>query len=172
MLCRRSFLALLAAVATLAVYGREADNPSDADSQKCAVEGVAVDAMSGEALRKATVELASWLSQGSSYRTTTDQSGHFSFHAIPPGDYWLRGLHTGYLEAVLGSRRSDTKGTMLRLKAGTTLSELQLKLTRASIISGKVIDDSGERSGSVAIVNTTNPDKARPTIPEDFESPG
>jgi protocatechuate 3,4-dioxygenase beta subunit len=144
MFCRRSSIAFVAAVATLAAYGRQADNPSDADKQKCAVEGVAVDAMSGEALRKATVDLASWLSRGSSYRTTTDQSGRFSFRSIPPGDYWLRGLHTGYLEGVLGSRRPDTKGTMLRLNAGTTLSELQLKLTRASIISGKVIDDSGE----------------------------
>jgi protocatechuate 3,4-dioxygenase beta subunit len=144
MLSRLSYLALLAAVTTLAAYGHEPDSPSDADNQKCAVEGVALDATSGEALRKATIELAPWSGSGASYRATTDQSGHFSFHAIPPGDFWLRGVHTGYLETVLGSQRSSTKGTMLRLSAGATLSELQLKLTRASIISGKVIDDSGE----------------------------
>ncbi len=144
MLCRRISFVLLAAVATLAAYGHETDNPSDADNQKCAIEGIAVDATRGEALRKATVELTPWSGSGASYRATTDQSGHFSFHTIPPGDYWLRGVHTGYLEAVLGSRRPDTKGTMLRLKAGATLLELQLKLTRASIITGKVIDDSGE----------------------------
>ncbi len=144
MLCRCSSLALLTAVAALAAYGHYLDNPSEADNQKCAVEGTAVDASTSEALRKATIELAPWFSSGASYRTTTDQSGRFSFHDIPPGDYWLRGVHTGYLEAVLGSLRYDSKGTMLRLAAGATLSDLQLKLARASIVSGKVLDDSGE----------------------------
>ncbi len=144
MLCRCSSLALLTAVATLAAYGHDLDNPSEADNQKYAVEGTAVDAYTGEALRKATIELAPWSSSGASYRATTDQSGRFRFHAIPPGDYWLRGVHTGYLEAVLGSLRYDSKGTMLRLAAGAMLSDLQLKLTRASIVSGKVLDDSGE----------------------------
>src|SRR5271155_4924261 len=107
MSCRHSSIAALAAVAALTAYGNELDDPSEADHQKCVVEGTASDAITGEALRKATVELAPWRGSGASYRATTDQSGQFSFHAIPPGDYRLHGDRAGYLEAYLGTRRQD-----------------------------------------------------------------
>jgi hypothetical protein len=122
---------------------KNGEDPSGA-GQKCSLEGIASDAATSEILRKVVVDLAPSSGSGTSYRTMTDASGHFAFKSIAPGEYSLHGERGGYLDGSFGARRFDSKGTILRLRAGETLSDLYLKLTRASVISGKLTDDSGE----------------------------
>lgn len=124
--------------------------------QKCVVEGAASDAITGEVLRKVTVELGSWLpASAASYHAVTDASGRFHFEAIPPGEYRLREERPGYLQTSLGASRAGSPGTILRLKAGDRVSDLPLKLTRASIIAGKITDELGQPVE--ALVNAYRP---------------
>ena len=112
--------------------------------KKCVVEGTASDAITGEVLRKVVVELGSWYPSNIKYQAVTDASGRFHFEAIPPGEYRLGGERPGYLPTSLGTSRTDSPGIILQLKAGDHVSDLPLKLTRASVVSGKVTDEFGE----------------------------
>jgi len=55
------------------------------------IKGTVVDARGGEALANVLVQLA-----GSTYRTTTDSTGHFHIAALPPGDYTVDVSTVGY----------------------------------------------------------------------------
>ena len=116
-----------------------------APAKQCVLEGTAVDATTGEALPKVTVKLVRESSQQSSgYVRTTDASGRFRFEGVAAGDYELVGDRPGYLEGQFGATKPVGAGITLHLKAGDELSELPLKLTRFSVVSGKVLDEDGE----------------------------
>ncbi len=109
--------------------------------QTCVLEGTAVDALTGEALRKVTVRLASGANE---YVGATDTAGQFHFEGFRTGDYELTGERAGYLKVAFGARSPEAHGTVLHFGAGDKLSDLTLKLTASSSVSGKIVDETGE----------------------------
>ncbi len=104
-----------------------------------------MDALTGEPLRKVTVRLNPWTSSRLAYTSTTDLSGRFHFETVRAGDYTLEGERAGYLTAALGTSNGfGRRGTVLHLQAGGKVSDLQLKLMRRSVLSGKVVDENGD----------------------------
>ena len=117
---------------------------SVAAAQPAAIEGRVVNAVSGDPLRKVALALSKAGSKDEPATTTTDDSGRFAFRDLGPGDYRLSGERSGYASQSYGARLASQPGARLRLTAGQTLQGLVFKLEPNSIISGRVIDDSGE----------------------------
>ncbi|HET7218950.1 MAG TPA: carboxypeptidase regulatory-like domain-containing protein, partial [Vicinamibacterales bacterium] len=115
---------------------------------KGAIGGVVVVAGSGQPARRARVTLTS-PQEGFSGRTVmTDDSGAFTFAALPQGRYNLSASKPGYINGAFGQRIPGRSGTAIQLNDAQKL-QVQLHVWRGSVITGTLLDEHGE-----AIPNT------------------
>jgi protocatechuate 3,4-dioxygenase beta subunit len=123
---------------------------ADKPPEPCRLEGLAVNAVTGEPLGKALVVLEDTSGQRDSRPsiTTTGPDGRFAMAGIPPGRYHLRAERTGYL----GQPRGSVRQTVLTLEPGQRVTDLKLRLTPNGVISGKVLDEDGEPIEGASIV--------------------
>ena len=99
------------------------------DQQLCAVKGMVTDALTHQGLRKAYLRLGE-------YPAVTDDRGAFTIENIKPGRYPLTAEHQGYLDGEYGE--ADGADVEIRLTPGQTLTDVNVKLTPQSVISGRV----------------------------------
>jgi hypothetical protein len=134
----RGFIALLVAGALFS--GQSPDGTA-------LVRGRVIDAVSGRALRGATVHLIPPY-DSNQYRppqrsTTTDASGAFEMGAVVAGEYSLSATSTGdYLEASYGRRGPGGNGRRLEIADNAKL-DVTLSAWPAASIDGRVLDDQG-----------------------------
>ena len=76
--------------------------------------------------------------------TVTDDSGRFSFVALPAGRYMLSANKQGYVPAAYGASRPNRPGTALVLAEAQRITGLTLRMTRGSVISGVIVDQNGD----------------------------
>ncbi|PYV84524.1 MAG: hypothetical protein DMG05_24485, partial [Acidobacteria bacterium] len=113
------------------------------------IRGRVMSADTGAALGKATLTLYSSEPQGHERPLTakTNSEGDYEFKEVKPGRYQLRANRNGYVSQAYGQKASDprmSQGTILRVRAGETLGEIDLKLVRGGVIEGRVLDSDGE----------------------------
>lgn len=96
----------------------------------------------GRPVRRARVALNG--APGGSRVTTTDDEGRFEFRDLPAGRYTLSASKTGFINIAYGQRRPRQAGTPLQIADGQELAGLDLQLPRGSVISGHVLDETGE----------------------------
>lgn len=105
-----------------------------APEQKPSVEGVAVDASTGEPLRKAFVKI--WKDREPPAQALSGVDGRFRFPVIEPGEYSVHAERPGYL---------DCDGCMnVRVSTGQSVTGVRIPLTRYGTISGRVVDADGD----------------------------
>jgi hypothetical protein len=113
--------------------------------EQALISGRVVDAQSGLALARATVRLIG----DASFQAvvTTGVEGEFT-KAVPAGNYLLATEHAGYLAATLPQRTRTVRGTArtarLTVRSGQRLEGLTIRMTRGSVITGRVVDSYGE----------------------------
>ena len=119
--------------------------------QRCVVQGRVTNALTGEPLKKATVNLArrgtGGPDSGSAYQgyaATSDADGSFRFESIEPGDYSLSGHRSGFLRSSYGAKGPMQEGARLTLSPGQQLTNIDLALTPQGVITGRVVDDDGD----------------------------
>jgi hypothetical protein len=100
------------------------------------IRGRVMSADTGAALGKATLMLFSSEPQGRERPLTakTNSEGDYEFKEVKPGRYQLRANRNGYVSQAYGQKASDprmSQGTTLRVRAGETLGEIDLKRFRA-----------------------------------------
>lgn len=116
----------------------------------CAISGQVVNASTGEPVRRATVYLRRTDSSPGvttisvTHSVSTDASGHFAIDKIEPGTYRLAAERSGFIVAQYGARGPGKAGTPLTLERGQKSTDLLLRLTPHSVISGRVLDEDGE----------------------------
>jgi uncharacterized protein (DUF2141 family) len=76
--------------------------------------------------------------------TVTDDEGRFGFVALPAGRYMLNATKQGYVTTAYGAKRPNRPGTALVLADGQHVTNLNMRLTRGSVISGVLVDQNGE----------------------------
>jgi len=74
----------------------------------------------------------------------TDGEGRYEFTALPPGRFTLAASKTGYVTLQFGQRRSFAAGRPIQLNDAQALDAIDIALPRAGVITGRVIDDTGE----------------------------
>jgi hypothetical protein len=86
-----------------------------------------------------------------SYSTSSDANGQFSMKDLDPGRYRLTANRNGYVTLIYGARGFNKPGTMISLSRQQNLTDLALKMTPQSVITGRILDDEGEPVANVHV---------------------
>ncbi len=111
------------------------------DPPKGVIEGIVVDEVTGEPVRRVSVALHGQRAdkQPESTQVRTQADGRFRFEGLEAGSYYLTANRSGYL-----SPRERGGATPVQLSSGEQKTGLTLKLVAQSIISGRVFDEEGD----------------------------
>jgi protocatechuate 3,4-dioxygenase beta subunit len=112
-----------------------------AQDSRCTVDGMVVNAATGEGLRRAAVTLRRTdATRGqvgpASYTAPTDNEGKYRFTAIEPGTYVLSAERTGFT-----APRSPGP---IKLDSSQKANGLIVMMTPHAVITGRVLDEEGE----------------------------
>jgi hypothetical protein len=150
---RRLIVAFAWVVATAISLAQAPGKPPEgADKNKkppgnCTVRGRVVGAADGVPLRSARVGMiqANVSHHPLVYATATDNEGHFELKQVEAGRYEFFASHIGFLEQRYQAKGTEEgEGAVLSLVPGQEVNDAMFRLIRASVITGKVVDDSGE----------------------------
>ncbi len=77
------------------------------------------------------------------HETTTDDTGHFRFEAVPPGKYGLVGTAPGYLPSAYLEHEGFSTAIVTGV-AGVATDNLLLQLNPKALIAGRITDEAGD----------------------------
>ncbi len=144
------------------------NNKLDA-KDRARLEGVVVNAATGEPLRKVTVTARGSSSGGGQQflRTqdgsiavdqqegpgigVTDALGNFVIEDVAPGRYAVTAARTGFVNAQWGSRGPGKQGAPLTIAAGQKVRDLTIRMTPQGVVSGRVVDEDGDPMQGVMV---------------------
>ncbi len=133
-----------------------AANPS-APEDLCAIEGQVLNAITGEPVKKANLNLQRTdltpdiMSMPTSYSTSTDASGKFAMKDIEAGKYRLSVNRNGFVSTSYGARSPGRPGTTLSLLRGQSLKDVVFRLTPHAVVTGRIVDEDGEPVPNVRV---------------------
>jgi hypothetical protein len=105
-------------------------------AQPGSIQGVVVDETTGTPLAHVHVSLTQFSDgRSDSYGALSGAEGRFSIVNMPPGRYFLLAERTGFVQPA---------EVRVILKEGRELAALKVKMARASMLSGRVVDSYGD----------------------------
>ncbi|MDQ3486529.1 MAG: carboxypeptidase-like regulatory domain-containing protein [Acidobacteriota bacterium] len=81
---------------------------------------------------------------------TTDDSGRFSFTALPAGRYSLTANRPGHVSVTYGQRQPGRPGTQISLSDGQKFGA-DIQIPKGSVITGTVLDENGEPAPQTSV---------------------
>jgi hypothetical protein len=105
------------------------------------IAGKVVAADTGRPVKRARVIAAGG---GRPRAATTDDQGRFRITALPPGTYSITATKTGFVDGAFGQRRALRTGTPVDLAEAQQRADVDMKLSRGGVITGRVLDEDGE----------------------------
>ncbi len=108
------------------------------------LSGRVTEASSGEPVRKAQVRVVDTTVLPKGRVTLTDVNGRYTLTALPAGHYTVSVGKSTYIAAVYGQASSFDEATPVALPEGQTIDRIDLQLSHAGVVSGRVTDESGE----------------------------
>ena len=128
------------------VPGQEAEAPKATAS----IRGRITASDTGKGLRRAQVSITGGdLPQRRT--AATNARGEFEIRDLLPGRYLVAASRSGYLAFAYGQKRPGEGGKSLEISEGEAMTAIDIALPRASVISGRVIDENGEAVPSVSV---------------------
>ena len=124
----------------MVVPGQAAGTQPEKPKADCVLAGQVLNAVTGEPLRKASIQLHSQnQGQNPPREREVDAAGHFEFRDIEPGRYSLNASRTGFSSQAYGAKRpGGSGGTTITLIAAQTIKDLTFKLIPHAVIIGRV----------------------------------
>lgn len=114
------------------------------------IKGRVTAADTGRPLRRARVTV-----QGESLytprSTSTNVRGEYELKDLPAGRYQIRVQRSGYLTIQYGQRRGTEPAKPLEVADGQVFDKVDFALLRTGVISGRVIDETGEAVAGVRV---------------------
>jgi hypothetical protein len=104
----------------------------------------------GGPLRRAVIRITS-PALPSDRRVSTNADGRYEVRDLPAGEYSLKAERGGYLTLAYGQRRPGEMGKPLQLGEGQTVKAIDFALPRLGVITGRVVDDTGEPIAKVSV---------------------
>jgi protocatechuate 3,4-dioxygenase beta subunit len=90
------------------------------------------------------------------FAANTDSAGHFEIEKITPGRDLFSASHPGYLTQQYQAK-GMSGGAMLTLAPGQEVNDALFRLVRAAVVTGRVVDESGEPMARVAVTALRKP---------------
>jgi len=120
--------------------------PAVKPEDKCILEGVVLNATTGEPLKKAHIQLSPAQNgqSRSPYGAATDAAGHFHIDEIDPGQYMLSADRTGFVRKSYGARGPQRGGAVLTLAPAQKLTDISFKLLPQAVITGRIVDEDND----------------------------
>jgi hypothetical protein len=84
-------------------------------------------------------------------RVSTNADGRYEVRDLPAGEYSVKAERGGYLTMAYGQRRSGEAGKPVRLGEGQTVRGVDFALPRMGVISGRIVDETGEPMAKVSV---------------------
>lgn len=154
---RRFAVACVLSVLGAAVATAQVTPPRDAlrpDQQAAPagtgeITGTVMMAGSGQPARRTRVNLSGAELRGGR-SATTDDTGGFSFTALPAGRYSLTASRPGHVTVTYGQRQPGRPGIQIQLSDGQKF-RADLQIPRGSVITGSVMDEHGEPAPQTSV---------------------
>jgi protocatechuate 3,4-dioxygenase beta subunit len=105
------------------------------------ITGRVVAADTGRALRRARVVVGGG---GRPHAASTDEQGRYRITGLAAGSYTISAAKAGFVDGAFGQRRSSGMGTPLELTDGQQAVNIDIKLARGGVVTGRVLDEEGE----------------------------
>jgi hypothetical protein len=139
--CRNSALGWIAALSLLNLHaaGQTQNHPPAPDYR---IAGTLVSQTDAHPLARARVTVRSVKHPDQFLSMVTAEDGKFEFPAVPAGKYSLNGDKRGYISAAYDEH--DQFSTAIVTGAGLDTETLTLRLAPTALITGKVLDESGD----------------------------
>jgi uncharacterized GH25 family protein len=124
----------------------------------CTVSGQVITAAEGSPIRSARVILLeeNESSHPQAFAANTDGAGHFEIEKITPGRYLFSASHAGYITQQYQAK-GMSGGAMLTLSPGQEVNDALFRLVRAAVVTGRIVDESGEPMARVAVTALRKP---------------
>src|SRR5262245_10667092 len=81
----------------------------------------------------------------------TDDRGRFQIKDVDPGNYRIVAARNGFARQEYGQRSFNRSGTIISVRPGQQVQDIEFKLTAAPTISGRVVDMYGEPQPGITI---------------------
>ena len=121
-------------------------------SEQGTVGGMVVDQLTSEPLRYAKVAMEGTRNgMNVPYVAETDATGIFLVRNVDPGNYHLMVDHPGYLQMPRISGLQSLTGASLTVKRKQTLSDIVLRVSPSSVVTGRVFDQDGDPASDFQI---------------------
>ena len=143
--CVLAAVCLVLVLASTAQTAPKADKAGEKQPALCTVSGQVLAAAEGSPLKSSRVALIQE-NEGAhpeGFAATTDNGGHFEIKKITPGHYAFIASHAGYITQEYQAKGTST-GAVLTLAPGQEVSDALFRLVRAAVVTGRVVDESGE----------------------------
>lgn len=138
--------------------GRGQRQPPRDTQRPAAPEGTAVisgrvlAADTGRPLKRARVMVIAPGGRGvRPHAATSDDLGRYRVDALPAGTYTVQATKTGYVDAQYGQRRAALGGTPLEIADAQQVANVDVRLQRGGVITGRILDEDGEPLGRVLV---------------------
>lgn len=106
-----------------------------------AISGRVVAGDTGRPLKRARVIVAGG---GRPRAATSDDQGRYHVGTLPAGTYTVTASKSGFVDGVFGQRRALRPGTPIELGDGQQVADVNLRLARGGVVTGRVLDEDGE----------------------------
>jgi hypothetical protein len=106
------------------------------------IAGTVVSEATGEPLARARVRLVDTANPRNTLSLITSEGGRFEFSSLPAGKYSLQGARRGFIPTAYEQHQQFS--TAIVAGPGFETENLMLRLVPAAMISGKILDESGE----------------------------
>ena len=85
------------------------------------------------------------------FSARTDEDGRFQIRELPAGEYTLTARRAGYVDQSYGQVAQNAPGRRVSVAEGAAVGPLQFSLVRGGVITGRVVDESGEPAERVQV---------------------
>jgi 5-hydroxyisourate hydrolase-like protein (transthyretin family) len=145
-------LVLALASTTAAQTAPQADQAGQKQPAVCTVLGQVLTAVEGSPLKSSRVVLIQENagSHPQAFAANTDSDGRFEIKKVAPGQYRFSASHTGYV-AQQYKAKTVGRGALLTLIPGQEVNDGLFRLVRAAVVTGRVVDESGEPMARVGV---------------------